>query len=111
MADKPEPMRGLDEAAQHDKSWGPRLKELAEKLSAGDKSVLVAMLGEGAAQDAVSMTSRGSPNDWFWAHLSKVGLMQERPDAVPEPLQAHVVAYAVTPTGKQTLPGLLRSFF
>ena len=104
-------MRGFDEAAQHDKGWGPRLKSLAANLSDGDKSVLLAMLKEGAEETASAMTTRGSANDWFWAHLSNVGWMQESIDTVPEALQANIVAYSITPDGRRLLPGLLPSFF
>lgn len=104
-------MRGFDEAALTDKSWGPRLKSLSTKLSDGDKSVLLALLKEDAEKSASAMTTRGSSNDWFWALLSNVGWMQECSEVVPEPLQASVVAYSVTSDGRHLLPGLLPTFF
>ncbi len=69
------------------------------------------MLQGGAAEDKVAMTSRGSPNDWFWAHLSRVGLMEVRPEAAPEALREVVIAYALTPDGRKYLPGLLPGLF
>ena len=104
-----EPERGFHEPALHDKSWGPRLKELAAALSDGDRSVLLSLLQE--TKDATAMTSRGSPNDWFWAHLSRIGWMAPREDAVPDPLRATIVAYHVTEEGQTHLPGLLPHFF
>lgn len=106
-----EPERGLDAAARKDTGWGPRLKTLADALSARDKSVLIAMLEGEAAEDKLAMTSRGSANDWFRAHLSRVGLMKVRPEAVPDALREVVIAYALTPEGRKHLPSLLPGLF
>ena len=114
MSDVPqEPERGFSAAAAQDKSWGPRLKDLAQNLSPGDKSVLMALLSaERPDRDqSIAMTSRGSPNDWFWAHLAKVGWMEEAAAEVPEPLRSMTIAYRVTPEGQRLLPGMLPHFF
>ncbi|MBT8154618.1 hypothetical protein KMP13_12050 [Epibacterium ulvae] len=106
-----EPKRGLIEAARQDKGWGGRLKELADNLSNGDKSALVAMLQSTGNEDVAAMTPKGSANDWFWAHLSNVGFMRTRDDQVQEPLKSIMVAYSLTQQGRRLLPGLLRSLF
>lgn len=106
-----EPDRRLSESAKHDKSWGPQLKELAKALSKGDKSVLVALLQTTNDEARVALTSRGSPNDWFWAHLANVGLMEEYEEGVPEELRDITVAYTITANGYRMLPGLLPSLF
>ncbi|WP_299967171.1 hypothetical protein [uncultured Roseobacter sp.] len=106
-----DPVRGLLEDAKTDRSWGPRLKALAEALSDGDRSALIALLQNDAQKDAAVMTSRGSANDRFWAHLSNVGLTALQDGSVPEPLRETAVAYKLTPEGRRLLPPLVGSLF
>ncbi|PIE15483.1 MAG: hypothetical protein CSA70_00285 [Rhodobacterales bacterium] len=111
MTDTPkDPQCGLSEAAQNDRSWRPKLQELANALSDGEKSALIAAL-KNPGDDVALLTARGAPNDWFWAHLSQVGLMVVDEDIPAEPLRELSVVYRLTAEGRKHLPLLLRSLF
>ncbi len=103
----PEP--GLSNQAQKSKSWGPSLVKLFNNLSAGDKSILVAVLQK---RGGVLLTTKCSNNDLFWIHLSLVGMSEVKPDAIPTGLPAaqakKMRAFKLTASGYQRLPSFLR---
>ena len=90
-----------------------RLLPLMEKISAGDRSILVAMYQLPKEKDkaASMMTPEGSPNHALWAEMQKLGWMKESPLAnVPEELAAKMklLAFTVTPLGYEKIKEFLR---
>ena len=102
-ATAPEP--GLSQKALESKDWGPKLVELFNNLSKGDKSIVAAILRK---PGAALMTTKCSNNDLFWTHLSLVGMSEVVPDAVPAAAADFARAFKLTARGSRDLPGLLR---
>lgn len=65
---------------------------LTSRLSAGDRSVLVAALQR---PDSQMMTIEGSANDVFWSALERMGLMQQHP--VPKEMADKLAGTGVKP--------------
>lgn len=100
------PKPGPSQEAMNSRAWGPTLVKLFNALSKGDKSILAAVLNK---PGAATLTTECSNNDFFWTHLSLVGMSELAPDAVPAGLPIQARAFKLTEQGAQVLPGLLRA--
>ncbi len=87
------------------REWNVEFVELYNNLSKGDRSTLVAVLRQDAT---VLMTSRCSPNDLLWTHLSLVGMSEVDDGVVAEQLAERVRGYRLTRFGRDFLSQALR---
>ncbi|MEM1274589.1 MAG: hypothetical protein AAGF88_12280 [Pseudomonadota bacterium] len=104
------PDRSFVAAAREDLSMGPRLRDAAEQLSRGNRSVLLAALDSQGA--TTMMTVACSANDRFWSLLANLGLMRDTTADLADALRdTGAVAYELTDAGRQVLPDLLTPLF
>ena len=102
----PAPQPGPSKAAAASKSWEPKFVELYSSLSKGDKSVVASAL---KVPNAEILTTRCSNHDLFWSHLSLAGISEVVDIGLPEPVKELTRAYKLTPSGRKSLPDLLRA--
>jgi hypothetical protein len=88
--------------------WGDQseLSQLAQQLTAGDRSVLRASL-QLPNQEAIMMTAEGSANDNLWKAMASAGWLIEVP--VPDALAGlpKLKQYSLTVAGRDQIPKLL----
>ena len=81
----------------------PEITLLYEATSAGDRSILAALLD---TEDAIGTTTKDSPNARFWHHLSEYGWMVELEALLPES-PFPILNYSITDQGYRAIPVLL----
>lgn len=84
----------------------PRINRLHSNLSAGDVSILYALLED---DTGVAMTTPGSANANFWRCLSDHGWMSEMSFPLPDESPIPALNYRITDRGYRAIPVLLGS--
>ncbi|MBO6783318.1 MAG: hypothetical protein JJ899_08630 [Alphaproteobacteria bacterium] len=100
------PAPGMSEQAKTSNAWGPRFVSLYNNLNKGDQATLDAMLDH---RNSALVTSKCSPNDLFWTHLSLVGLSEEDPESLSEGLPEIARAFKLTDQGRRRIPAMLEA--
>jgi len=81
----------------------PDIVRLYEALSAGDRSILVALLDD---DRGVGATSRGSANAQFWQCMSDHGWMAQVDTGISDPTGL-MLNFCITDLGYRAIPVLL----
>jgi hypothetical protein len=90
----------------------PKIRELIKLLqlvTAGDRSVLIAML---ETPDSQIATIKGTPNDLLWSHLTELGFALEMKLDVELPAALKHLeprSFALTAAGRSQLTQLLQN--